>query len=359
VAAAGDQARHLVRREWPRVEGVLWTALEAGAIDPDAAVSAVAAARPGGAALGPFTRHPVAAVRRAALLAAVAAGHPDGLERIPQLAEDPDPGVAAAARSAAERLRRDPPALAIRLLGGFQVRRGGWVVDDAAWERRVAQRLVRFLLCRGEEPATEDDLFEAFWADKPTSSARRGLQVAVSAARAVLDPPGAETSRLEAAQRSYRLILRDADRIDAHDFERSAAAALAATADGRRSALAAADALWGGEPLPEERYSDWAIPWRERLVDLYAEVLAALADASAAAGDHASGARAARRLVELDPLNESSHRRLIAAYARGGRRGHALRQFLACRRALVAELGIEPGAETTDLQRRVLAGEAV
>ena len=49
----------------------------------------------------------------------------------------------------------------------------------------------------------------------------------------------------------------------------------------------------------------------------------------------------------------------MLAYARAGRRGHALRQFLACRRALAAELGIEPGAETAALQRRILAGDAV
>jgi hypothetical protein len=30
--------------------------------------------------------------------------------------------------------------------------------------------------------------------------------------------------------------------------------------------------------------------------------------------------------------------------------------FLECRRALVEELGIEPGAETLALQRRILAG---
>src|SRR5437763_11120828 len=64
-------------------------------------------------------------------------------------------------------------------------------------------------------------------------------------------------------------------------------------------------------------------------------------------------------LVELDPLNEDAHRRLIVAFAQTGRRGHALRQFLECRRALVTELGVEPGEETVALQRRVLAGEAI
>ena len=59
------------------------------------------------------------------------------------------------------------------------------------------------------------------------------------------------------------------------------------------------------------------------------------------------------------PRPQAAHRRLMAAYARTGRRGHALRQFLACRRALVAELGVEPGVETVELQRRVLAGDPV
>jgi hypothetical protein len=59
------------------------------------------------------------------------------------------------------------------------------------------------------------------------------------------------------------------------------------------------------------------------------------------------------------PLDEAAHRRLMLAYARAGRRGFALRQFLACRRALVDELGVEPAAETSELQRRILAGEPV
>jgi DNA-binding SARP family transcriptional activator len=85
-------------------------------------------------------------------------------------------------------------------------------------------------------------------------------------------------------------------------------------------------------------------------------VLGALAEAHGRAGDHATAARAARSLVDLDPLDERSQRLLMSAYAAAGRRGHALRQFMECRRALVEELGIEPEAETLALQRRILAG---
>ena len=200
-------------------------------------------------------------------------------------------------------------------------------------------------------------MIEAFWPENAAGAARRSLQVAVSAARGVLDVPGAESSRLVATERAYRLSLIPGDSVDAWEFERSALAAVRVAGAGRHAALLAAAGLWGGEPLPEERYADWAIPWRERLIDLHAEVLAALIDSHASAGDLVAAADVARRLVELDPVNEAAHRQLIVAYARAGKPGHALRQYLACRRALVAELGIEPGEETAALQRRVLAGE--
>ena len=76
---------------------------------------------------------------------AVAAGHPEGIERLSDFARDPDPGVADAARAAAERLRREPPPLTFRLFGAFEVRRGAWPVDESEWKRRVAARLVRLL----------------------------------------------------------------------------------------------------------------------------------------------------------------------------------------------------------------------
>jgi DNA-binding SARP family transcriptional activator len=109
--------------------------------------------------------------------------------------------------------------------------------------------------------------------------------------------------------------------------------------------------------MPEERYSDWAIAYRERLIDLYTALLAALAEIHEAAGADIQAAEIARELVDLDPLNEGGHRALITAYARVGRTGYALRQYLECRRALVDQLGVEPSEATSRLQARILAGE--
>ena len=357
-AECAPVAADVVRREWALLEGPLWRALDSEAIDAGPVIEAIEAAWPGGGALLPFTEHPAAQVRRAAVTPAAASGRPDLLPRLAELAGDADAGVAAAAAAARERVVRHPPPLRFALLGGFAVRRGGWHAQDADWDRRVAQRLVRYLLVARGSLVPDDLLLEAFWPGIAVESARNRLKVAVSCARSVLDVPGAP-SVIEVSERMLALRLRERDSVDSDLFEEAAATALRAEGGDRRALLERAAALWTGEPLPEERYEDWAAVWRERLIMRYAQVLSDLTTACHAEGDHPAATQAARRLVELDPLDEAAQRQLITAHARSGRRAHALRQYLECRRVLVDELGVEPAAETTEIQRRVLAGAPV
>ena len=357
-AEGGDSARHVLRREWKRLEEIVWRALARGKLDPDTVVRELAAALPGGAALVSLMWHPELRVRHAAAPTAAASGHPDAIANLQRLTRESDAAVAAAAKSTLARLSHEPPALAFTLLGRFTVTRGTWQADDAAWERRVAQRLVRFLLLHRDRFVSEDELVEVFWPDRDAESARRSLRVAASRARGVLDVPGAP-SVIEIAERAYVLHLRAGDTVDADDFQLVVAAALAAEGEARGRLLERAESLWGGEPLPEERYSDWALGWRERLMDLYAALLAAVSDDCLARGDLIGGGRRARQLVDLDPLHEGGHRRLMITHARAGQRSQALRQFLECRRALVEQLGVEPASDTARLQQRILAGEPV
>ena len=227
---AGDEPQHLLRREWPRLEPLLWRALEVGALAPASVVAALEAALPGGAAVLAFTRHPVPEVRRVAVLAAVASAHPGAVARAKDLQADPDPAVASAAHAARARLKADPPPLAFTVLGGFSVRRGTYEVDDDAWPRRAAQRLVRILLMHRDAAMSEDALFAALWPDKSGAAARRNLQVIVSTVRAVLDWPGTQRGLVLVARRSYRLALGEHDVVDADEFEHAAAVALGATA---------------------------------------------------------------------------------------------------------------------------------
>jgi DNA-binding SARP family transcriptional activator len=159
---------------------------------------------------------------------------------------------------------------------------------------------------------------------------------------------------------TYRLHLDPGDRVDAYEFASHARTALSERDRSRKlTLLQAGAAAWTGAPLPEDRNSHWSAGWRETLENLHVEVLAQTCDEHLRAGDDLGAIEAALLLVEADPDNEAAHRRLMVAYARSGRRGSALRQYLACRRVLVAEFGVEPAAETKDLHERILAGTAV
>jgi len=358
-AEAEDAVRFTLRREWSRLEPLIWDALEREALDPEPVFEQISRALPEGVQLVPFLDHPNPAARRAALEPAVRSGDPDAVGRLRRLAGEADSEFAPAASSALERLSTSMPALGFDVLGGFAARRGSWRATESEWARPIDARLVRFLLVNAGQPVPEDLIFEALWPGRDASGARRSLQVAVSRARQVLDPPGSETSAIESAGHSYRLVVEDDHRIDANRFTTAAEAALARGNDDRLPLLERARSLWAGEPLPEERYADWATSFRERLIDQYIAVLTGLCELEEEGGDHLGAAAAARELVGLDPLNEAGHRALMTAYSRSGRRGHALRQYLECRRALVDTLGVEPAEQTSRLQARILAGEAI
>jgi ATP/maltotriose-dependent transcriptional regulator MalT/DNA-binding SARP family transcriptional activator len=358
-AQAGERAHQVARAHWTHLKPLLSVALESGEVAPDEVLPALVATGSATDALVEFTDHSHPAVRRAALAAALAADHPEVLADLPRLVEDSDHEVAAAAEATQTRLRRAPPPLRFDLLGRFRVTRSGRELPETAWARPIDSRLVRFMAVHADQPVPEDMVFEALWPGLSTSSARRSLQVAVSRARKVLDVPGAEQSVIESADRAYRLGLRERDSIDAAEFLASAEVALAERGEARGDLLSNARSLWRGEPLPEDRYEDWATAYRERLADHYIAVLTALIELHQAAGEHARSADIGRELVDLDPLNEEGHRALMTAYSRTGRRGHALRQYLECRRALVDALGVEPADETAALQARILSGHAV
>lgn len=346
--AAAEALPVLLRRDWGHLQGLVSDALETGLLEPAATIARLSAAFPERLQLVAFLDHPVAEVRAAALGPAVLSGHPDALA-----AEAAERGLNPA---------RPPPAIPPRrfqVLGAFALRRGAWSIGDDGWERPIDARLVRFLLASGGAPVSEDLICEALWPDLTVDGARRSLQVAASRTRRVLNPPGGRPSAIERIAAGYRLALGANDVVDADEFHRAAAAALEATGPERAELLERARALWGGEPLPEERYSDWAAAFRERLNDTYVGVLTALARLYESRGDHSRATDAARELVTFDPLNEAAHRELMTAYARTGRRGQALRQYLECRRELVDALGVEPAAETARLQARILAGEPV
>ncbi|HEY8583171.1 MAG TPA: hypothetical protein VIL49_09480, partial [Capillimicrobium sp.] len=245
--------------DWRHLRPLAWAALEAG---DDAAVRAAVLAAVPAADLPEFARHPVAAARAAVAPRLARTGHPASADVLAALAGDADDGVRRAAGAALGELRARPLPLRFGLLGGFSLARGGWPVDERAWTRPTAARLVRYLLVQ-DGPVDEDRVAHDLWPDHDGEAARGALRMAVSRARQVLDAQRPGGSALVYRDRTYGLQLAPADEVDARRYRLAAETALAASGPRRRLLLSRAEDAWAGEPLPEERYADWAAPWRD------------------------------------------------------------------------------------------------
>jgi DNA-binding SARP family transcriptional activator len=75
------------------------------------------------------------------------------------------------------------------------------------------------------------------------------------------------------------------------------------------------------------------------------------------AGDWPRALRLARRAVDVDPLYEAAHRRVMTALARAGERNGALQHFDEFSRWLAQEIGGSPDPDTTALAREIRLSE--
>jgi DNA-binding SARP family transcriptional activator/tetratricopeptide (TPR) repeat protein len=241
---------------------------------------------------------------------------------------------------------------------------GPIAVDDIAEDGAVPggarlRVLLAALLLRANMPVSRGALAEAVWDGTPPAGADVSLRGHVLRLRRALGPVAG--ARIEVHDPGYLIRLASAE-LDVLEFEaccREAGAALrAADWDEASAAGARAVALWRGEPLldvPSQLLRNEFVP---RLEQLLIQVREDCIEADLQLGRHDRLVPHLRELTEAYPLRERFHAQLMLALARVGRQSEALTAYQHARRALVEELGIEPGPELRRLHERVLAGDA-
>ena len=79
-------------------------------------------------------------------------------------------------------------------------------------------------------------------------------------------------------------------------------------------------------------------------------------ESALALGDYRLGLATTRRLLQLEPWSEKTHRLQMLLLAQSGQRAAALDQFEACRQILAEEFDLAPDVETVTLYERIRAG---
>ncbi len=231
-----------------------------------------------------------------------------------------------------------------RILGPLEVWADGQELQLGAGRQRA---LLTLLLLHANEVVPSDRLIDDLWGEHPPATAAKVVQGYVSQLRKALAKDILVT-------RPTGYLLR-VDATDAREFERLVDEAQAQEPTDAARTLRRALELWRGPPLADFEYENWAQAEIARLEGLRLEALEDRMDAELQLRRHAQLVPELESLVAGHPLRERLRGQLMLALYRSGRQAEALDQYAEARRRLVGELGIEPGLELQDLQRRILA----
>lgn len=222
----------------------------------------------------------------------------------------------------------------VELFGGLVVRCGEDEIElPGAWS---ARSLFAWLaLHPGRHPRRK--VAAVFWPEVPDESARASLRTALWALRRAL---GECAGAAFIADREHLGLAGPPEVLtDLGEFEQLLV----------RGEPAAALSRCGEGELLAGLDDDWVLVARDEHSHRIAGLLGELAEREEAAGNAEAALSYSRRRFELDPLEESAARDLLARLARGGDRVGAVRVFERLRSGLRDDLGLTPARETTEL----------
>jgi len=242
--------------------------------------------------------------------------------------------------------------LHVSLLGEQSLTGGG----DGAGVRARSSRsiaLVAFLVVHAGSPQPRQRIAGLFWPESTDAQALTNLRRELHQLRQVL---GDDRSLVVTP---VDLCWRDTEtcRVDLRVFsaEREAALAAAAAGDdeGALAHAAAAIAEYRGDLLPGG-YEDWLLDARSEIERQCVALCDLLGETRARSGDLAGAVEAARRRIQLQPLEEVGYRTLMQLQAELGDRAGAVSTYHHCASVLERELGVVPDASTRKVFQRLM-----
>jgi DNA-binding SARP family transcriptional activator/tetratricopeptide (TPR) repeat protein len=231
------------------------------------------------------------------------------------------------------------------------------ITDDETGILTTSSRsvaLVAFLVAHAGSPQARQRIAGLFWPDSGEAQALTNLRRELHHLRGVL---GREPSLIVT---STDLCWCDTAtcRVDLRVFgiERDAALAAAAIDDDEGALVHAARAVaeYKGDLLPGV-YDDWLLEVRSDLERKCVDMCDLVCATRTRTGDLTGAVDAARRRIQLQPLEEAGHRTLMQLQADLGDRAGAVSTYHRCASVLERELGVIPDPETQKAFQRLMA----
>jgi SARP family transcriptional regulator, regulator of embCAB operon len=242
----------------------------------------------------------------------------------------------------------------VQLCGRFAVELLGRRVEQH-FPSRQGRLLFSYLVLQRPRAVGRHELIDAIWGGELPANHAPALTVLLSKLRAAL---GADVL---VGRGSVRVALPPGARVDIEQALAALHRAESAVVQGEWarawSAALCARYVTARPLLPDHDNLPWLDSWRQRLDDALDSALEAYAAACLGLGgtEIAGAERAARRLLEHNPLRETGYGLLMQALAARGNVAEALHVYERARRVLRDELGIPPGPAIHEIHATLLA----
>jgi molecular chaperone HtpG len=260
--------------------------------------------------------------------------------------------------------------LSISLLGLFQLELDNQNISDTL--RTAKERaLLAYLTVESDRSHTREALAELLWPEKPEGVARTNLRQALLGVRRAIGDRDLSKPYLVVDDETIQFNRDQHYWTDTEAFNIHIQNTFTHTHKSLETCLYCAqhlqaavdlyrgDFMDGSLLLDSPSFQEWVVFHREQYLRYLLSALQTLSDYFRLVGKFELAHKYAYRLVSLDPLDESAHRRLMVVLAMSGKRAAALEQFLTCRRILQSELGVAPSIETVTVYDKIKNGEAL
>ena len=254
--------------------------------------------------------------------------------------------------------------LSLSCLGPFHVMLEGQPVTG--FKSNKVRGLLAYLTVESERPHHREVLAGLLWPDWPDSEALSNLRYALSNLRQVIGDRTAEPPYLLITRDTLQFNTASDYSLDVSTFTDQMAAATGTARDVRDLArVEEALELYRGAFLEgfsirdSVAFEEWSSLKRQRIAEQLLVGLRYLVTSYEELDQPDQALTWARRLIELEPWDEASHRQLMRSLVMSDRRSAALVQYEACRQILEDELGVEPTLETKRLYEQIRKGEPI
>jgi len=213
-----------------------------------------------------------------------------------------------------------PSTLRVQLLGGCRFVDGEELIK--AVSSTALQVLLAYLLLKRHEPQSRQHLSFLLWPDSSDSQAQANLRTLLARLRRAWP----DTERfLHIDQRMLQWRADAPFSLDVIEFETAIAQAsqlLDSNPIAAQEEFERAVHTYHGDLLPD-CYDNWILPERERLRQMFLKTLQQLIELLERKRDIGAALGYAQRLLQLDPLEETTYQQVMRLHAGRPRRRHS------------------------------------